>query len=581
MNIRELLIKIGVDAKGVPQEIDKVDNKTEKLKNNFLELGTILKTVFAAATIRELINMADGMQNLQSRVGAATGDLAGANAQLNDLNNHANAARMNINDYADSWAKFQVGMGRLGYQTSDTTQLVDGLSAAFRVNGTAGATAAGALFQLTQSISGGMVQMEELNSLADAAGPLYVSMAEEIGGTTTAFKKMVSDGKVTSKMLADSIIKQTKKYIEQLREMPLTLGDVWTVVTNDTKVGINNLNSATLTISRTAKQLLTVWDDLKRRASELTDALGGPDGMLQTIKNMITPLATVIGLFYAFKTFAFLASPIGMVLMLAAAVGALYDDYRTWKEGGVSLIDWSKWEPGIQAALKGIGWLIDKFKELTGSTSDIEAGFSALALFIGTTWAVKFAAAVASAFNLAGLAARKTPLGAIILGSAALGEVVFNAADDFSKKKWGEETTGSGLTERRKGSVADSIFNAGGAVVDYLKGTGVRWNTNSPGYEPKPDNGGKTAAPGQPATDNNNTNPNILGYVPPPAERTTPAGTTQQTVNAPVTANITINQQPGEAPQVVADKVVDNLHQLQKMSGIGAYSLQDVNGDVK
>lgn len=550
MNIRELLIKIGVDAKGVTPEIDKIDQKTEKLKNSFAGLGTVLRTIFAAATIRQLIATADSMQNLQSRVGAATGDLAGANAQLNNLNEHANTARMNVNDYADSWAKFQVGMGRLGYQTSDTTQLVDGLSAAFRVNGTAGATAAGALFQLTQSISGGMVQMEELNSLADAAGPLYVSIAEDIGGTTTAFKKMVSQSKVTSKMLADSIIKETKKYIEQLREMPMTLGDVWTVVTNDTKIGINNLNSATGTIARTSKELLAVWTYLKNAASELTDALGGPDGMLQTIKNMITPLASVIGLFYSFKAMAFLASPIGMVLALAAAVGALYDDYMTWKEGGVSLIDWSKWEPDIQAALKGIGWVIDKFKELTGSTSDIEAGFNALALVIGTTWAVKFAGAVANAFNLAGLAAKKTPLGAIILGSAALGEVVFNAADNFSKKTWGEETVGSGLTERRKGSFVDKLANAGSAVGDWLSGTGVRWNTNSPGYETAP-------------------------------ARTTPAGTTTQNVNAPVTANITINQQPGQSPQATADAVIGNLQQLRSMSGIGANHLQDVNGDVK
>ncbi len=47
------------------------------------------------------------------------------------------------------------------------------------------------------------------------------------------------------------------------------------------------------------------------------------------------------------------------VLALAAGIAALYDDYQVWKRGGDSLIDWSKWEPGIKAAGKGILWLRD------------------------------------------------------------------------------------------------------------------------------------------------------------------------------------------------------------------------------
>lgn len=47
------------------------------------------------------------------------------------------------------------------------------------------------------------------------------------------------------------------------------------------------------------------------------------------------------------------------VLGLAAGIAALWDDYKVWKEGGDSLIDWSKWEPGIKAAGAGIRWLRD------------------------------------------------------------------------------------------------------------------------------------------------------------------------------------------------------------------------------
>lgn len=47
------------------------------------------------------------------------------------------------------------------------------------------------------------------------------------------------------------------------------------------------------------------------------------------------------------------------VLALAAAIAALWQDYQTWKRGGDSFIDWSKWEPGFKAAGQGIKWLKD------------------------------------------------------------------------------------------------------------------------------------------------------------------------------------------------------------------------------
>lgn len=56
---------------------------------------------------------------------------------------------------------------------------------------------------------------------------------------------------------------------------------------------------------------------------------------------------------------AFLASPIGIILALASALALLYDDYKTWKEGGKSLFDWSKWTNGIDKIISKIKYFLD------------------------------------------------------------------------------------------------------------------------------------------------------------------------------------------------------------------------------
>lgn len=53
---------------------------------------------------------------------------------------------------------------------------------------------------------------------------------------------------------------------------------------------------------------------------------------------------------WKFLNLSFLATPIGMILSLAAAIALLVDDFLTWKEGGDSLIDWGKWDAEIQFA---------------------------------------------------------------------------------------------------------------------------------------------------------------------------------------------------------------------------------------
>jgi hypothetical protein len=58
------------------------------------------------------------------------------------------------------------------------------------------------------------------------------------------------------------------------------------------------------------------------------------------------------------------ASPVTWVLALAAALLLLYDDYKTWKEGGKALIDWAAWQPQIEQAKKVFVWLRDTFIEL-------------------------------------------------------------------------------------------------------------------------------------------------------------------------------------------------------------------------
>ena len=81
---------------------------------------------------------------------------------------------------------------------------------------------------------------------------------------------------------------------------------------------------------------------------------------------------------------------IAAVTALGAAIALLWQDYQTWKRGGDSFIDWSKWEPGFKAAGAGIRWLKDLLEDLVYRAI---AGADVLAAVWNRDWdRAKFAA---------------------------------------------------------------------------------------------------------------------------------------------------------------------------------------------
>ncbi len=79
------------------------------------------------------------------------------------------------------------------------------------------------------------------------------------------------------------------------------------------------------------------WDSLDKQSQQLIELIGALTAAWWVLNR------------------AMLASPITWVLGLAAAIALLWEDYQTWKEGGKSLIDWGKWKPEVDAALKMVG----------------------------------------------------------------------------------------------------------------------------------------------------------------------------------------------------------------------------------
>lgn len=107
------------------------------------------------------------------------------------------------------------------------------------------------------------------------------------------------------------------------------------------------------------------WDSLDQQSQELIELLGALTAAWWLLNR------------------AMLASPITWVLGLAAAIALLWEDYQTWKEGGKSLIDWGKWKPEVDAAVKLVG-------DLKKTVTDLGMALAKLLNIDPKSWSLKW-----------------------------------------------------------------------------------------------------------------------------------------------------------------------------------------------
>lgn len=130
----------------------------------------------------------------------------------------------------------------------------------------------------------------------------------------------------------------------------------------------------------------------------VTDVTGWWDTLDSESQTLIAALAGLVGAWLVLNS-AFMASPIGIILSLVAAIGLLYNDYQKWKSGSESLIDWGKWEPAISAAADGIESIAGVVKNLVKAIGGWDVVFKSIAAYVVGTWVAQMVSAIGRVIN--------------------------------------------------------------------------------------------------------------------------------------------------------------------------------------
>lgn len=195
------------------------------LKGAFMALGGF-------AIISEIKQTADAMMSLSSRIKLVAKDDAERLRVESALYNMSIRNRASLEDLGDLYYKTASSAKQFGATQEDVLKLTDIVSKSLIVGGADTAQQKSTILQLSQALSSGVLQGDELRSLRENAPRLMQEIAKNLGTTMAGLKEMGAKGELTTERLMGAILASGGAIEGEFKRMTPTIGQAITVLGN-------------------------------------------------------------------------------------------------------------------------------------------------------------------------------------------------------------------------------------------------------------------------------------------------------------------------------------------------------------
>lgn len=353
--VESIIVKLGLDGSQYNREAEKAKSNNDKLNKSVSETDKIVGNV--TKTLARWFSVA----------AAATGILKMVD-QVQKLNDELYHLERNLGMSASTIKNWQGAAGAMGGSAQGMTESIKSLNMGMNDFVTMGDTT---LLPFMNALGVGMVDAQgELRKtddvmldLADSFSKMdreqAFSIASKMGIDEGTFNTLVQGRKEMEKMLEyqSKMYKSSEEELKasrQLAQNRALLGQHWESLKT---MMANAIIPLFVKLSEVA---LGIFEYLQENQQAVQAVFKGISFVVGAILIPILAKATIAAL-------AFIAPFAPFILVvgaLGAAFGLLYDDYKTWAEGGKSLFDWGAFKKYIDDSTLSVDNLKNAFSNL-------------------------------------------------------------------------------------------------------------------------------------------------------------------------------------------------------------------------
>jgi tape measure domain-containing protein len=233
------------------RSLDSIEGSSKRAEKSLGNLNTIAQVAagaFAALTaglgVREIADYTARWTDLNSRLVNATGNSENAENALRAISASAKSTYSSLEQTAETFLRNSMALNELGYTTSEQIKVSTALNNAMAVSGARGDQAASALDAFAKSVARGKMEGEDFNRIIENAPELVKALADGLGVTSGEFRKMITEGRITSDQMIPALISQMDKLQKKADEMPATISDGFILMQNSLFEFVGRMDTA-------------------------------------------------------------------------------------------------------------------------------------------------------------------------------------------------------------------------------------------------------------------------------------------------------------------------------------------------
>ena len=332
-----------------------------------------IQGVLATLSGKAIMEASDEWSGARARIGLQTGDARTRDRSSQFLFQSAQNTGQSYSSLADTFVSLARGRESLGITNDQTLLLSNTLSKLLTIGGGSQGSQDAALTQFGQAMNSGVLRGDELNSVIEQAPRLAQAIAESLGTSVGNLKKLGEEGKITSKSIADGLLRQTQKVDEEFAKLPMTFSRSWAQIRNNFVKRAGEINEQ----YGLAERFNTIAQFAIRNMDKIGAALG--------------VLAGGYALRFVFKSLAAFATDLAKAFALIGRVGRpVLLFFNRLAKGNIARAFSKFGSAGLRVlrVLRGIGVAVSTLGALgLGVFAAIAAALVAVGLLIYKYWA--------------------------------------------------------------------------------------------------------------------------------------------------------------------------------------------------
>lgn len=252
---------------GLSAEIDAITGKLKGLQG----VGAMaLQFLGVGLGVNELIQLGDAYTQMTSKLKLVTqysGDYVQVQAMLRES---AQKTRSDLAGTVDLYAQISPALKGIGLSAAQSVGVITTINQAIGLSGASSEAAKASLVQLGQGFASGALRGEELNSVMEQTPALAQAIADGLGVSRGALRKMGEDGKLTAEAVATALQKVADQVNGDFSKAPVTVGQSLIALKNEILVYVGAADQAYGATSSLAQVVLGVAEEFRTGGPAVT-----------------------------------------------------------------------------------------------------------------------------------------------------------------------------------------------------------------------------------------------------------------------------------------------------------------------